>query len=195
MYKNITLFSVLFLFLFSCGTENKTVENSDLYFPVEKLLEQQIDSLNKSNDNWIKTVQENGKTEEKKINAKELTWKTELAMFYDLTPNKNAYAGKFKVDTVFKEDENIITYESENLKLAMLIIRQNKDGSTKAIYGDLRNQNLFYSSYYELSFVPNSAFMITGRQILAFFNSKKEFSISWVKEKTDSTTTVQNEQQ
>jgi hypothetical protein len=194
MYKNITIFSVLFLFLFSCGTGDKNVGNNDLYFPIEKLLDQQIDSLHKSNDVWKKRVEENGKEEEKDIIAKDVTWKTELAMFYDLTPNKNAYAGKFKIDTAFKEDENIITYESDDLKLAMLIIRQNKDGSTKAVYGDLRNQNLFYSSYYELSFIPNNAFMISARQTLAFFNSEKEFSISWVKEKTDSVTTVRNEQ-
>jgi len=195
MYKNITILSLLFLLLFSCGTDDKKVGDSDLYFPVEKLLDQQIDSLNKSNDTWKKRVTENGKEEEKAIVAKDATWKTELAMFYDLTPNKNAYAGKFKIDTVFKENENIIMYESDNLKLAMLMIRQNKDGSVRAIYGDLRNQNLFYSSYYELSFVPNSAFMISGRQTLAFFNSQKDFSISWVKEETDSATTVQNEQQ
>ena len=195
MYKNITIISALLLFLFSCGTDDKKAGNSDLYFPVEKLLDQQIDSLNKSDDTWKKKVTENGKEEEKDIVAKDLSWKTELAMFYDLTPNKNAYAGKFKIDTAFKENENIITYESDNLKLAMLMIRQNKDGSVKAIYGDLRNQNLFYSSYYELSFIPNNAFMISGRQTLAFFNSEKDFSVSWVREKTDSATTVQSEQQ
>lgn len=191
MKKNITkylLIAVCTVMLFSCAGKDEKVGHSDLYFPVEKLVEAQVDSLKKSSDIWKKTVVENGNTETKNITAKDLDWKTELTLFYDLTPNKNAYIGKFKIDTVTKADENIITYTSNNLKLSSLVIRQASDGTVKAIYGDIKNSNIFYTSYYKLDIVPYQAFMITGEQSLRYINSTEQFSISWIKEQSDSVT-------
>ena len=193
MNKNITVIIasfILALFSSCVGDDNKKEDSADIYYPVEKVVQAQVDSLKKSPETWIKTVDENGKTETKKIIAKDTEWKTELAILYDLTPNKNAYAGKFKIDSVTKENQTIITYQSTDLKLSMLTIIKNNDGSLKAIYGDLDNSNLFYHSHYEISLVPYTAFAISGRQTLAFFNSQELFSIQWVKEKTDSISTA-----
>lgn len=195
--KNITLCPLLLaciVTLFSCkdgNINNNDNGSTDLYFPVEKLVQAQADSLKKTGDVWVKTVNNDDEYETKKLVAKDVDWKIELALFFDLTPNKKAYAGKFNIDTAVKENEKIITYHAADLKLSMLTVVQNNDGSVRAIYGDLSSTNLFYHSDYELSLVPYKAFAISGKQTLAFFNSEKNFSIQWIKEMPDSTTLFQ----
>lgn len=192
--KNITKYffvAVCTVMLFSCVDSDKKAGHSDLYYPVEKLVDVQIDSLKKSSGTWKKTVDDDGALETKTLAAKDIDWETELAMFYDLTPNKNAYAGKFQIDTVIKPDGKTITYSSVNLKLTQLVIHENNDGNV-AIYGDIQNSNVFYTSYYQLDFVPYKAFAISGVQTLNFFNSQKKFTVSWIKENPDSTFTANN---
>lgn len=190
MNKSSTRFIFAFLlagfFLYSCNNEDTNTGESDMYYPVEKVVKEQIDSLKKNGDTWKKTVINNFEDEEKSILSKDVDWKTELALFSELNPNKKAYLGKFNVDTAFNEYENVITYTSPNIKLSMLTIILNKDGSLRAIYGDLNSSNLFYQSTYQLSFVPNKAYGIAGKQTLAFFNSEENFQIQWIKQFPDS---------
>lgn len=169
------------MFLFSCGGKDGNGAEADLYFPTEKTLADQVDSLGRSADMWTKTVAESGKNEAKTVAAKDIDWGTELAMFHDLNPNKKAYVGKFTVQTETPDSIKMTTYTSADLKLKSLVVLQNADETVKAVYGDLETSNLFYNSSYKLSLVPYKAFAIEGMQKLNFFNTQRNFSIVWLK--------------
>lgn len=176
------------MFLFSCGGGDAAETGSHLYYPVEEVVNAQSDSLQKTTDPWVKTVLDDEGTEEKTIPGNEILWKTELALFSDLNPNKKAYAGKFRIDTTLTEDGYNVTYGSDAIKLQMLTLCFLEDSSLKAIYGDLITSNLFYSSSYQLSLVPYRAFSINGTQTLKFFNTEKVFSVSWVRQMANTPT-------
>lgn len=176
------------MFLFACGSGKEDLGDTGLYYPVEAVVKAQADSLQKTTDTWVKTVLDDEGSEEKNIKANEVEWKTELALFNDLNPNKKAYAGKFRTDTTLTEDGRNVTYTSGDLKLKMLTVCLREDGSLKAIYGDLITSNMFYASSYQLSLVPYRAFSINGTQTLKFFNTEKIFSVSWVRQMADSPT-------
>lgn len=177
------LLSLPSLFLVSCGDSKKETSDTDLYYPVQQVLDQQVDSLKKTSDVWLKTVTDDEGNQQKTLIADSVDWKTELALFYDLNPNKKAYAGKFRIDTSLADgDDKLITYTADGLKLAMLNIRIDGNGDPKAIYGDLNTSNLFYDSQYQLSFIPYRAFGINATQNLHFFESAKVFSVTWTKQ-------------
>lgn len=197
MQKRVVFFillTVISVGIFSCGDNNHASgSTAPAYYPVEKFIADEIDSLYPTTDIWVKTVSSESDNETSALSANKVDWKTELALFYDLAPNKKGYAGKLKIDTTIKDSITTVTYTSADQKLRMLTIMFDKNNHIKAIYGDLVVTNLFYRSMYELSFIPDKAYAINGKQTMAFFGSEEQFSIQWIKEPKNEIDSVADE--
>ncbi|WP_207423599.1 hypothetical protein [Desertivirga brevis] len=149
------------LLLLIAGCSNKQEASGvKSYFDISGFFSSEAASLHNEGATVLKTVIQNGKTEQKNITN--INWKTELELFSNSDINKPAWDKSYKVSTTPYSTE----YKALDAKLRTRKIRIEKkaDGKAKHIYIQNEVNNMLYSTTEELHYYPDSLYEIQKSQ-------------------------------
>ncbi|MFD2162888.1 hypothetical protein ACFSJU_10835 [Paradesertivirga mongoliensis] len=148
---------ILFVFLASCGNENK--ETSKQYFDIKGYFSKEVKKLQKQNPVISKTVLQNGQSEARSIMLD--NWEAELELFSASDINKPAWKNSYQVINTGNIKEYIS--KDKQLKTRKISIESYR-GTIKHITILNASQNMLYSSEEQLDYYPDSLYSIKKRQ-------------------------------
>jgi hypothetical protein len=166
-------FFILIFFLFitllpSCKPDNAREGTTPKYFDLKAYFKADTARLNKRNPLITKTVTHNGVTETKKMHIS--NWGLELNLFSQSDINKPAWRDSYNVDSSAAS----IIYRAKTLDLKTQLIVINKNvGKVKWILIVNRTINHLYQTTEQLSYFPDSLYIITKYQEVRLLGANK----------------------
>jgi len=163
MHKYLgALVSLLMLVFQSCST-NKSEVQAIRYFDIPGFFRSEIDALEASNSSVIKTVETDGKTEQKQVRPD--SWRDELAVFSAFDLNKSSFIGKYQVDSTIKGDLLFLNYRSLDAKLPIKNCAFTfKNSQLITAQAHKLESSLVLKSEMRWRFVPDSGYSVSGSQ-------------------------------
>jgi hypothetical protein len=111
----------------------------------------------------FKTVESEGKTEQKRIN--QVDWKKELGVFSAITLNKSSYSGKYTVDSTNQAGWQKITYSTNDPKLPIKrFVVCYSSGIIHSLEAFKNESSSLVDSELHWRYLPDSGFSIYGLQ-------------------------------
>lgn len=168
-----TICLLLCFFLIACSNKKKQSITNKKYFDLESYFEGEATRLQKQHPDLEKTVSHNGKAENKTIAIAE--WQTELELFAASDINKPAWRDSYQI----KQDSASVEYISidADLRTQRILITKNVAGLVRSIFITNKTDNALYSSTEELTYMPDSLYLIKKEQHVVLIGANS-FSIS-----------------
>lgn len=148
---------ILFVFLASCGNENK--ETSKQYFDIKGYFSKEVKRLQEENSVINKTVVQNRQLEVRRVTLD--NWETELELFSASDINKPAWKNSYQV--IYRGNIKEYVSKDNQLKTRKISIESYR-GAIKHISISNASQNMLYSSEEQLDYYPDSLYSIKKRQ-------------------------------
>ncbi len=152
----LLIFGLLAIGLASCRPEIKKANFFDLsgYFTKEAA------RLKVQNKPVLKTVEQNGTSESKKILIRD--WDAELSLFKNSDINKPAWSSSYEIHG----DGGLIIYlaKDTDLRTRKLMIKQENGNVKWIVIYNHTPKNMLYDSFEKLTYIPDSLYLIEKRQ-------------------------------
>lgn len=164
---------LLCFFFIACSDKEKQSITDKKYFDLEGYFKGEASRLQKQHPNIEKTVSHNCKAENKALAIAD--WQTELELFAASDINKPAWRDSYQI----KEGLNSIEYVSTDadLRTQRILITKNDAGLVSSIVANNKTDNALYSSTEELTYIPDSLYLIRKEQHVILIGANS-FSIS-----------------
>lgn len=147
----------------SCNSTAPNNKNRAEYFDNPAFFEKEASLKQAANIALFKTVESEGKTEQKRINY--IDWKKELGVFSAITLNKSSYSGKYTIDSLQHAEKRQITYSTIDPKLPIKqFIVCDSSGKIQSIEAFKNESSNLVDSELRWRYVPDSGFSIFGLQ-------------------------------
>lgn len=138
-------------------------KNSTEYFDNPAFFEKEALEKSASKIALFKTVESEGKTEQKRIN--QVDWKKELGVFSAITLNKSSYSGKYSIDTAIQTGSRQIIYSTIDSKLPIKrFIVCDSSGIIQSVEAFKNESSSLVDSELHWRYLPDSGFSIFGLQ-------------------------------
>ena len=161
------IYFLLILIFASCHLKEQE-KSSKTYFDLVSYFKAETIRLTKSNPIVDKTVNVNGKLENKKI--KITNWEHEFSEFTDADINKTSWRGSFRSNITPQHS----IYTSDNVKFPIKRLEVNfKDNKVIGIRIFSTNINDLYTSQDSLTYFPDSVYEIKKMQKIKLMNEKR----------------------
>jgi hypothetical protein len=124
-----------------------------------------------------KTIRQNGKEEQQKVNIKD--WKQELSFFIESDLNKPSWRDQYSIDTAYSADKKklILRYKSQDKELSIKALDVEIVSDTVQSIMILKNiENQVYTSQQLLNYFPKKYYKINQTQDIVLL-SKDDYSI------------------
>ncbi|MEJ6979345.1 hypothetical protein WG906_02715 [Pedobacter sp. P351] len=161
------------VFLAGCSTKEDSRNMPGKYFDIRGYFEKEAKRLQKQNPVIEKIVSQNIDFEKKHVRVAD--WKTELELFAESDINKPAWKSSYLVKTNGPDREYLSS--DNNLRTKKITIRFSENGAVKKILIFNKTSNALYTSTEELTYFPDSLYIIKKRQNVLVIG-KNEYSIS-----------------
>lgn len=163
MQRYLGIFIGLLMLLFqSCSTDKSELQTIR-YFDIPGFFRAEIETLEANNSSVIKTVETDGKSEQKQVRPE--SWRDELAVFSSFDLNKSSFIGKYQVDTSINGDLLLINYQSTDVKLPIKNFAFTlKNGKLKTAQAHKLESSLVLRSEMRWKFIPDSGYFVSGSQ-------------------------------
>lgn len=182
-----------------CVSSERIKDIDKVYFNLEAFLQQQMDTLARSNHTITKTIQFNKESEQQEFTTGStpqgafpittihsyLRWQKELRPFLNAGINKPALLDQYSSDTSRYASGTIdsIRYRANNndLQTRKMVIDFTEKGNVEKVYIKLAKNNPLYKSQQFLTFLPEEKrYIIKGQQDVHFFDKDKfTIEVSW----------------
>lgn len=166
---------LLILFLISCQQQTKKSESLSVeksYFNLAEIVQADIEKNTKDNCGEEKVINVNNQQEKQTINK--LDWQKEMQLLLDCDINKPSWKGKFKADTLWKQDSSLfsITYHSESNKIQVkrMYIQYTNDTTIANITIDKKINSILFSNRQQIIYQPSKSFRVSTHQKAFFMN-------------------------
>lgn len=154
--------SLLMLFFQSCSTDKSEIQ-SIRYFDNPGFFQSEIARLEANKASVIKTVQTDGKQEQKQVRP--TSWRDELAVFSSFDLNKSSFIGKYQVDSTEKGGLLYVNYKTLDANLSIKsCVFSFKNNQIIAAQAYKSESSLVLNSEINWRFVPDSGYSISGSQ-------------------------------
>jgi hypothetical protein len=159
-------FILLACFSVSCSNTQKASDEK-VYFDIRSFFESEARRLQLNSPHVEKTVTQNNQSEAQKVTIHD--WKAELDLFIESDINKPSWKKSYSIH----KNNNSIEYISNDGKLKTQRISIKKSHSGKVISILIKNQtkNSLYTTIEELSYFPDSAYIISKKQNVRLLGS------------------------
>ena len=161
------------VFLAGCSTKEDSKNMPEKYFDIRGYFEKEAKRLQKQNPVIEKTVSQNVEFEKKHVRVAD--WKTELELFAESDINKPAWKNSYLVKINGPDKEYLSS--DNNLRTKKIMIRFSANGAVKQMRIFNKTSNTLYTSTEELTYFPDSLYIIKKRQNVLVIG-KNEYSIS-----------------
>ena len=162
--RNIVL-ALSVVFVAACKPEIKD-NGTAKYFDLKKYFTDEAVRMEKLHSTVLKTVNYNGKPEQKKITV--TNWKRELGLFIESDINKPAWKDSYRVTT--QHDSTIYTAIDTNLRTRSVLIVA-KANQVKLIAISNFTKNMLYQTKDVLAYYPDSVYQIEKHQSVRILGS------------------------
>jgi len=147
----------------SCNSTAPNKKKSTEYFDNPAFFEKEALEKRASKLALFKTVESEGKSEQKRLN--QVDWKKELGVFSSITLNKSSYSGKYTVDSSQQAEWRQITYSTIDPKLPIKrFIVSDSSGIIHSVEAFKNESSSLVDSELHWRYVPDSGFSIYGLQ-------------------------------
>lgn len=170
---------LLLCFLAACtssATPNHTPTNPR-FFDLKGFFEQEIAYLDAQSIKVQKTIRQNGKEEQQKVNIGD--WKQELGFFVESDLNKPSWRDQYSIDSTYTEDRKklLLHYESQDKKLTIKALDVEIVSDTVQSIMIIKNiNNQVYTSQQYLNYFPKKYYTINQSQNIVLL-SEDDYSI------------------
>jgi hypothetical protein len=177
--------------LTGCVSSERIKDIDKVYFDLESFLQEQMDTLARSQHTITKSIQFNQENEQQQFTTGSTPegafpiatlhsytrWQKELKPFLDAGINQPALLDQYTGDTVRFASGAIdsIRYQanSQDLRTRKMVINLTKEEKVEKVAIKLVNNNPLYRSEQDLTFQPEKGYTIQGQQNVYFFDKDK----------------------
>ena len=166
---------IITIFLIACQHKQMKEESviaTTSYFDLADLVQTDIRNNTKNSCGEEKIINVNNQLEKKTINT--LDWQKEMQLLLDCDINKPSWKGKFKVDTLWKQDSSLlsITYHSLSNKIQVkrMYIQFANDNTIANITIDKKISSILFSNRQQIIYQPSKSFTVSSHQKAFFMN-------------------------
>lgn len=165
---NRRLALLFIIFISSCTIQEETKSKYD-FFDIKGFFEAEAKRLSDKKTLSNKIVTQNNQSEIKK--GLSVDWNDELALFIASDLNKPAWINSYKRS----EDDLIISYLAIDTNLRTRYVEIQKDKNGKVVFFKIKNitRNMLYESSEELSYIPDSSYIINKNQRVRFLGNNQ----------------------
>lgn len=166
---------IITIFLIACQHKQMKEESviaTTSYFDLADLVQTDIRNNTKNSCSEEKIINVNNQLEKKTINT--LDWQKEMQLLLDCDINKPSWKGKFKVDTLWKQDSSLlsITYHtlSNKIQVKRIYIQFANDNTIANITIDKKISSILFSNRQQIIYQPSKSFTVSSYQKAFFMN-------------------------
>lgn len=170
--RKIVILNLLLGILFSCQTEQ---HHSVDYIDTRSFFEGEVTKLSSQHQSLRKVLVFGDSSVTQQLDV--VKWQDELRPFIEIDLLKNAYKGRFKIDsTVGGESTYIVTYTPLDTKTdlkTLSVTLTNKDHMICSVKAHYNEDNTLYKATKDLVYYTDSLFTISGSQQVQLGNNLK----------------------
>ncbi len=162
---SLGIYVFLFLFIQSCipeSTQNSEAETRNPYYDLDAYFKNEIERLNDSDKEIVKSIDLDGEMEEAKLPIEDFN--TELQTFRESHINRVSWWGKYVGDTSYYNNNNIkkIQYKTldEDLKTKTIRISFNQEGGLDSLFILNSTSSPSINTLQELIYIPDNKYQI-----------------------------------
>ncbi len=142
------------------------------YFDNPAFFKKEIDRLNSSKINLLKTVETDDKQEQHRISN--VDWEKELSIFSSITLNKSSYSGKYKIDSCSTLESTHFDYTATDLNLPIQRFAfTKKSGVILSIEASKKEHSNLMNTEVSWRYIPDSGYVVSGIQKVAGLSESK----------------------
>lgn len=152
-----------------CRQSSTEPSGTNRYFNLKGFFESESSRMAKLQPSISKTVVKDGRKETRKLTIR--NWMNELNLFIESDINKPAWRTGYKITNT--TGSVIYTATDPALRTRKIQIKRDEEGLLRHIHIVNLTRNMLYESYEELSYIPDSAYLINKTQHIKMLGSNR----------------------